>query len=718
MKRDTVFNELFIDVIRGLYLDQMITVDEFKDCNAELLKNKWIDTRHGSSGEKIYELFDENTEGEIVKESLQEWLCDNRQKITSCISITLRNHERSYAEWFRYIEDRSGPNELALYSLSRKYGLHTAVFNKSYVWTTLSEHIHRSDEEIFSLCGVNLVFLGETTYGIIRKIHLPQLPIPVPTQGKSNRTPPTGKTGKTTCRSNTKQPTKSGRGRGRNRGRAAHTLSESRAANYGISAHNTTILNTKRTRAQVDYLALNDGLEEDTKPSPKKKKRVTHRPKGGPSTARIAAQKSMSSPESECRSSLSSPRPCSALTGVPVESTDPPVHSSTTNEHGTGLSGVLVGNANETSTDLASSAADASLAGIPPPAKTTVEEQTLPDLVLNRGTTANDKNTISTPSTATAPEIQQDLEAASVLLSLHDNVRDDTLDEADEDDNAALMPIGGISAAVDVAPQEIRLDQPNVDAAIAEIVQNEINQEETAGPTEEQNINPPDRHHEQLDQDDQNPDKTNTENKDSKIDKEVPDSELKKGSLRMKGYGLKRKQVSRRTFKCVQCDSVKSSIQKLNAHHKRHHPPQMCGICGHTFTLAASLTRHMYDHQELKFKCEHCAEAFHFESKLITHKIKHCNKNVPSFQCMKPKCGKWFMRKWDLTLHLQKHDKEKHYCNYEGCEFWTNTSKSLNEHKKSHSDDHTHVCKICGKGFKYRSGLKRHRDNDHKSNQN
>ena len=74
MKRDTAFNELFIGVIRGLYLDQIITVDDFKDRNAELLKNKWIDTRHGTTGEKIYELFDENTEGEIVKECLQEWL--------------------------------------------------------------------------------------------------------------------------------------------------------------------------------------------------------------------------------------------------------------------------------------------------------------------------------------------------------------------------------------------------------------------------------------------------------------------------------------------------------------------------------------------------------------------------------------------------------------------------------------------------------------------
>ena len=275
MKRDTAFNELFIDVIRGLYLDQTITIEEFKDRNAELLKNKWIDTQHGSTGEKIYELFDGNTEGEIVKESLQEWLCDNRQQITTCISITLRNHERSYAEWFRYIEDQSGPDELALYSLSRKYGIHTTVFNKSYVWTTLANHIQRSDDEIFSLCGVNLVFLGETTYGIIRKIRALQVPTPVSNQNKPSRaatSPPTGKIGKTTCRSSTKQPTKHGRGRERHRGRTTHTLSESCEVNYGIPAQHTAVRSTNRCRLQIDYLALNDGLEEDTKPSPKKKK--------------------------------------------------------------------------------------------------------------------------------------------------------------------------------------------------------------------------------------------------------------------------------------------------------------------------------------------------------------------------------------------------------------------------------------------------------------
>ena len=69
----------------------------------------------------------------------------------------------NYAEWFRYINDQSGPDKLALYSLSRKQGIHTSVFNKSYVWMMLMNHVNRTDDKIISLSGINLVYLGATT---------------------------------------------------------------------------------------------------------------------------------------------------------------------------------------------------------------------------------------------------------------------------------------------------------------------------------------------------------------------------------------------------------------------------------------------------------------------------------------------------------------------------------------------------------------------------
>ena len=127
------------------------------------MKNRWVDTSHGTKGDSIYGMFDSTVDSDIMKENLQEWLCDNHFEVTECISIALHNHERTYSEWFRYVDSCSGPNELALYCLSRKMGIHTAVFNKSYIWMTLADHITCTDKEIIQLCGVNLVFLVQPT---------------------------------------------------------------------------------------------------------------------------------------------------------------------------------------------------------------------------------------------------------------------------------------------------------------------------------------------------------------------------------------------------------------------------------------------------------------------------------------------------------------------------------------------------------------------------
>ena len=185
-----------------------------------------------------------------------------------------------------------------------------------------------------------------------------------------------------------------------------------------------------------------------------------------------------------------------------------------------------------------------------------------------------------------------------------------------------------------------------------------------------------------------------------------------RGTLKTKTYTLKKKtDVKRCSFKCSECAIVTKSIKELNRHHEECHNPQICGVCGKLFKLASSLARHMYEHNKPKYQCNQCDYMCQFESELQTHKIVH-RKN-PSYQCMKVNCGKWFRHKWDLTLHLQKHEGTKHSCDYEGCSFTTNTKKNLKEHQNSHRDDHQKVCAICGKGFKYRSGLKRHRNKDH-----
>ena len=242
MKYNMANNEPFITPTRGLYPMYVISVEEFKDRNARIMKNRWIDTSHGAKGEKIYKLFNPDMDGEIVKESLQEWLCNHRHEITQSIGIALRNHEMSYAEWFRYINNQSGPDELALYSLSCKHGIHTSVFNKSYIWTTLMNHVNRTDDKMISLSGINLIYLGATTYGIIHDIRTPH---PQPNLTLPKMPGQTSKwASKYTCRSGShgrKTGGKSSTGRGRgNCGKASQTLSESRQENYGISSTNVT----------------------------------------------------------------------------------------------------------------------------------------------------------------------------------------------------------------------------------------------------------------------------------------------------------------------------------------------------------------------------------------------------------------------------------------------------------------------------------------------
>ena len=56
-KYDTANSEQFITPVRGLYPEHSISIEEFKACNAGLLKNRWIETVPVNKGEKIYELY-------------------------------------------------------------------------------------------------------------------------------------------------------------------------------------------------------------------------------------------------------------------------------------------------------------------------------------------------------------------------------------------------------------------------------------------------------------------------------------------------------------------------------------------------------------------------------------------------------------------------------------------------------------------------------------
>ena len=461
------------------------------------------------------------------------------------------------------------------------------------MWTTLSDHVLQSDQEIYSLCGVNLVFLDETTYGIIKNIRVPN---PDETQ-QSTPTSAVGhkKPAKKTCR-------ESGRGRTSKksemkpkREKRSRTLSESRQVTFDIAPPPAVSRSVCSNRQNIDYLTLNDGLEDDEVSSPKHRRKATYRAHSGPSSTRQVARKYTASPESQ---GITKTGASSTLPAVP-----PPASKSTPSDELTCI-----------------------------PDKT--DNQILPDLVLEQ----------EDPDMTQAVSTEEEMDAAAALLSLGE-MRNDTLD--DNNENAELMPIGGPNVPLDIAPQHIRLDQLSVDNAIAEMIQVDDQSKDTSANTKTE---------EQADV--QTVVKSDDANKDNTIGASStlpaippPASKNKqelatKGTLRMKTYTLKKKtNTKHRSFKCSECDVIKKSIRKLNIHHEECHNPQICGICGKLFELASSLARHMYEHNQPKYHCDKCDYNCQFKSELQMHKIVH-RKN-PSYQCMKANCGKWFRRKWN-----------------------------------------------------------------------
>ena len=212
-------------------------------------------------------------------------------------------------------------------------------------------------------------------------------------------------------------------------------MSESRLVNYGISVANITQSRKRSSRQDIDYVSLNEGYyEEKESPSKKRRRKESYQPRSTPSASRISANRKTSlliaTTEGGATDNTQAALPTMSglLSGVPP--IVPPVVLSTSTPK-------------------------------------TSETDILPDLVVNQPAITSNVDCLPPAATNTV----EDLEAASTLLSLGDIIGDPP--DEDNDDNALLMPIGGVNNPVDIAPQQIKLDQISVDNTIVGIVETE-----------------------------------------------------------------------------------------------------------------------------------------------------------------------------------------------------------------------------------------------------
>ena len=180
-----------------------------------------------------------------------------------------------------------------------------------------------------------------------------------------------------------------------------------------------------------------------------------------------------------------------------------------------------------------------------------------------------------------------------------------------------------------------------------------------------------------------------------------------KGKLITKTYGIRNslKNKSGRKYKCINCVSSYDSVASLNSHFKNSHPPLQCKICKKFLNTPSTLTRHMFIHRELRYKCDHCPKKFAFKSDRDTHHISH--RKIKTFMCNSAKCGKTFFFEGDLTKHVKTHREIKWRCKY--CKYWSNDERNLKAHQRLHSNLKPYLCENCLQLFKYNEQLKRHR---------
>ena len=261
----------FIRPIRCLYSDYAMTMDKFQEEHGVLLMNYELEDLGNDVGFKLYSEFSKENNGELARELVQTWICDNHLEVTNCICIALDNRNQSFCNWFHDSEQYPSPDELLLYCLGKQNSLHVSIFNSKYVWSTLSKHIRYNYFEIVKYSDIVLVFLGERHYAIFHKKRNP-VDEPPPTSNVSSRGRGRGRARagntkkdtrkKTVCRSsNRKQQSTS------STDKRPKTLESARKERYGIGNKSINVnvekygRGKRRSGQTVDYRKLNKGNE-------------------------------------------------------------------------------------------------------------------------------------------------------------------------------------------------------------------------------------------------------------------------------------------------------------------------------------------------------------------------------------------------------------------------------------------------------------------------
>ena len=159
---------------------------------------------------------------------------------------------------------------------------------------------------------------------------------------------------------------------------------------------------------------------------------------------------------------------------------------------------------------------------------------------------------------------------------------------------------------------------------------------------------------------------------------------------------------------CTDCGKRFSSSSKLSEHQYRAHVRHVCNQCGKSYRSPQDLQRHI-DTVHLKIKkysCHLCDGKFSDPTPLRLHIMRH--KADPNIKIKCTMCEKTFSLQYQLDQHFRLCHTSKGRVNCDQCEKDLSAS-SLSEHRKIFHSDLSFTCKDCGKTFKHKDYLRKHR---------
>ena len=359
------------------------------------------------------------------------------------MAIALNQRKLSFAKWLQKItlNELFIPDDLTIYCLSRFLNVHTLVYTKDFCWSTLLEQFKMSEEELHAKSDIKLIYVGRDMYVELKHIRQPKPQPPGPvtpssdlsdkkinkTKTKSRKTKVTNR-GDKPCSKPPKKPT-------------LPPPPEPR--------------HSARKRRRINYLQLNDGLEEpDTTPDkPKRQKPNSPPPRQGPSSSRQAGNKKKCDNQGK-PAHLHLQLEIDKLPDLVVnvnkirDSNVVTSMSRTPRSASRGVSEFI----RETST----------------PEKMTDPQSSNLDMPETTNTSVDTSVSNSFPTTLPVGHdtvtTTDEEEAAEALLALGNVSNDDEI--VQEEDNATLMPIGKASTTVDINPVPLRLSVNDVNIAI------------------------------------------------------------------------------------------------------------------------------------------------------------------------------------------------------------------------------------------------------------